>query len=119
MTHLKCLLCSFSPRLLSKALESMIEPSPEQTQPSIHDGGGKRRLSRDDNVLAKRPKQTATEGISLKNATNAEEHSMNVESDESKANVQSKGKEMTQRRQCMVCTEEEFVGRSAKDGDSK
>ena len=66
------------------------EPSPDQTQPSISDGGGKRRLSSDDNALAKRPKLTTTNDIGI---TSAEEHNMNVGDDESKASVQSRGKE--------------------------
>jgi hypothetical protein len=66
------------------------EPSPDQTQPSIQDGGGKRRLSSDDNALAKRPKLNTTEDIGV---TSAEEHNMNVENDEPKASVQSQGEE--------------------------
>ena len=71
-------------------------PSPDQTQPSIQDGGGERRLSSDDNVLAKRLKPTTTEGIGLKSVSSAEEHNMNVENNEPKASVQSQGEETAQ-----------------------
>ena len=54
----------------------MTEPSPDQTLPSLQDGGGKRRFSCNDNALAKRPKLTTTDDIDL---TSAEEQSQGQE----------------------------------------
>jgi hypothetical protein len=69
-------ICPFHhPTPLDTSMNAQTEPSSDQTQPSVQDGDGKRRLSVDDNALAKKLKLTTTKG--------AKGHDMNIKSDES------------------------------------